>query len=72
MTIFEEILKLGIEYSNHYSDLCVPVTKDTTEILRKHGYTSPASLEFKNQSDGKWWYDVPFSYDPFWELNLGK
>lgn len=41
MSIFEQIKALGIEYSNHCSDLYFPKTAETTKIINVY--------EFKKQ-----------------------
>ena len=38
------------------------------DYLQKEGYaTVPANVtEFRGVVDGEQWFDVPFSYEPFW------
>lgn len=63
MTLFEKIVQLQIPHSNHYSDLYIPVTTQTTQLLKEHN--APTNI-FINQVEGGLWYDVPFAYDPYW------
>ena len=73
MSLFQMVVKLGIPFSNHASDLYIPVTPETTKLLqsitikgRKHHYSV-----FNNQVEGGLWYDVAFAYEPFWSAKLG-
>ena len=63
-SIFAEVVSLGIPYDNHATDLYIPVTDQTTRLLKKYGIKAD---KFKSNIDGKIWYDVPFAYDPEWE-----
>lgn len=68
-TLFQEIVEAGIPYSNHESDLYVPVTEQTTALIVKHDRLGTATT-FRNQRPpnvGERWYDLPFAYEPFWE-----
>lgn len=63
-TIYDECVELGIEIDNHYSDLYIPVTSQTAELVKKYKHQHEV---FKNQIDGKFWYQVYFQYQPFWD-----
>lgn len=64
--IYDEAKKLGVEIDHHQSDLYIPVTPETKELVRQ--YKSRANVTtFKNQLDHKPWYDIPFAYSPFWD-----
>jgi len=63
-TIYEACKAEGIETDNHESDLYIPATYRTRELLKKYGKRGEA---FTSQIDGTRWYDVPFSFDPFWD-----
>lgn len=62
-TLYETIVDLGIPHSNHYSDLSIPVTPQTTKLLKE--YKAWADT-FTNQVEGGQWYAVAFAYDPYW------
>lgn len=64
MSIFQDVKAAGIQFSSHESDLYIPVTPETMELLKKHGLYAET---FTNQVEGGRWYDVPFAYEPFWE-----
>jgi len=64
--LYEECKALGIPINNHSSDLYIPVTPETTALIRKHGHRATT---FKNQVEGGIWYDVPFAYLPFWKAS---
>ena len=69
--IYDEIKKLGVEIDHHESDLYIPVTLETRELIRR--YKSRANVTmFKNQLTKtkltyQLWYDIPFAYSPFWD-----
>ena len=61
-SIFE---RAGVEIDSHASDLYVPVSEETTEILRSYREQTglPCSWrKFKCNISGDWWYDIPFHY----------
>ena len=65
-TIYQECQKRGIPCRNHESDLYIPMTDETTQLLVDYDDKITATI-FTNQIEGGWWYDVPFAFDPFWE-----
>jgi hypothetical protein len=68
--IYEEMVKLGVEIGSHASDLYVPVTPETKAVVDQ--YDSKCNVTtFKNNIDGKQWYDIPFAYLPYWEKKQG-
>jgi hypothetical protein len=69
MTIYEEMVKLGVEIDNHSSDLYVPANPETRAILEKRENWTSVSI-FIHQVHNKQWYDVPFAFDPFWEKKM--
>lgn len=69
MTIYSDMIAAGIEVHSHESDLYVPNTPESREILAKHhkkvdGWNVQS---FTNQIDGAQWLDIPFAYEPFWQ-----
>jgi hypothetical protein len=67
MSLYEDLINAGIETANHSSDLYFPVTPETTEILDRHPLEKKIAKQFRNNQDGKQWYDVPFAFLPYWE-----
>jgi hypothetical protein len=65
MSLFEDIVELGIPYASHYSDLHIPVTDETTELMKKHDYKYPRT--FWSQIDNKQWHDIFGVYTPYWD-----
>lgn len=61
--LYDECVVREIPTHNHYSDLYIPVTEETAEIIR---YYNLSAEKFTNQVEGGLWYDVPFEYMPFW------
>lgn len=69
MTLYEEVVALGIEHDHHESDLYLPSNQVTRDLIKKHGLVGSA---FVSQIDKKVWIDAPFSYDPYWSKLCGK
>jgi len=69
MTLYEEIVALGIEHDSHASDLYLPANEQTRELVRKHGVSAS---QFIDQITHTIWLDVPFSYDPFYNKSVVK
>lgn len=58
--IHEELKKIEVELSGHYSDLYCPVNDITREIINRYEYKESVTT-FISQIDGKLWYDIPFA-----------
>jgi len=67
MTLYEELLFGGVKIEHHESDLYFPVTRKSTEILRRHPKAMEIAEYFTNRISGDTWVDVPFNYQPYWE-----
>ena len=65
----ETIKKKGIPFSNHQSDLYIPVTDETRELISQYEFKQNVST-FKNRVEGGHWYDIPFAYEPYWEARV--
>lgn len=65
LTLFDQIVHEGIPHDSHYSDLYLPVTPRTRQLLHDHGLQAST---FVSQTDpvGSLWYDIPFRYLPYW------
>ena len=66
ITIYQKIVKAGIEFDNHCSDLYIPVTKETTKLIDAYRFKRNVT-KFKNQIDGRQFYEVPFAYDEYYK-----
>jgi len=60
-TLFEEVKEKGILFGHYESDLYIPVTEETKELVK--GYRAEI---FVSNIDHKQWFNVLFMYDPFW------
>lgn len=69
MSLYTEILKRGIPHASHESDLYIPVTAETRELLKASGLDAGI---FRNQVEGGFWFDVPFMFDPWWDARTGN
>ena len=61
MTLFETIKSKNIPFNNHCSDLYIPVTAETREIIAAYEFAGSVTV-FQNQVEGGQWYDVPFAF----------
>lgn len=64
-----------MDIDNHFSDLYVRVTPETTELLRRY-YEAQGAKRMpetfrSNLGDGQW-YDIPFAYNTYWEDKMKK
>lgn len=85
MPIYDEVINLNIEHSNHGTDLYLPVNPQTSALVKKY-YSSPFGTWFKecnckisccvekfiNRLNGRLWYDISFAYLPEWERRTRK
>jgi len=62
-TIYQEMLKAGVEVSHHESDLYVRVTPESRRVIENYQFKVTA---FQSEVDGQLWFDIPFAYDPWW------
>jgi len=73
MNIFEEVKARGIKFDHHESDLYIPVTEETHALVdRLQSQKVIHVTTFTCQIDGKQWYDIPFSYTPWWEARVSR
>ena len=66
-TLYAACVARNIPVQNHESDLYIPVTEETTKLVKEFGLTPTT---FVNQVEGGQWYDVPFAYMPWWEKRI--
>lgn len=64
-SIYDKMIENGIECSNHYSDLYVPVNPVTIEIVKQYEFKEGVRV-FTSNIDGKAMFDIPFAYKPYW------
>lgn len=69
MDLFKEVVKRGIPYDSHQSDLYIPSTEETKDLVKKAGCSHST---FKSNTDGKFWIECPFQYSPYWEKLQSK
>lgn len=65
MTIYEKMVQAGIKPENHCSDMYVPVNAITKKIVDQYAGKQNVTI-FIDNIDHKAWYNIPLSYDPFW------
>ena len=64
-TIFELCQEKGIKCFNHESDLYIEKNKDTEALINEYEFKKNVKT-FYNELDNKVYYDIPFSFDPYW------
>ena len=82
--IYNKVVARGIPHSSHESDLYIPVTAETQELIKhfntSHCHKKPATdmrhgerqyNTFINQVEGGLWFDVAFAFLPWWEQRVG-
>lgn len=70
MSLYTELTEAGIQTSNHYSDLYFPVTDESAKILATYHKEKSIAKTFRSNIDGVLCFEVPFSFDPYWEDKL--
>lgn len=75
--IYSIVIAENIPHASHYSDLYIPVTPRTTQIVHDHAKALKTKglgmvKTFKNQVEGGLWYDIPFAYTPYWDAKQKK
>ena len=68
MALYQDLIEANIECSNWQSDLYFPVSEQSRNILAKYPVQKASATTFKSNIDGKLWYDVPFAFEPFWDI----
>ena len=69
LTIYQEMKEAGVPISSWQSDLYVPVNDVTRAIISRYEFKSNVTM-FTSNITGDLCYDIPFSYDPYWEGKL--
>lgn len=67
MSVYSEVNAQGGYIANHESDLYIEVNEQNREILSRYPLQKANVRMFRNQETGKTCWDVPFSFDPFWD-----
>ena len=67
-SLYAECVKRGIPMNNHESDLYVPATAETRELVQHFKMSADT---FQNQVEGGLWFDVAFAFLPWWEQRVG-
>lgn len=69
MSIYQDVLDMGIKHDNHCSDLYLIDCPATHELFKKHDIKphSVSATRFISNIDGRYWWDLPFQYEPYWE-----
>ena len=71
MSLYAALLEAGCRLDSHESDLYVEASAVATMILRRYPTQWENARGFTSELDGRLWYDVPFSFEPFWTRRIG-
>jgi len=72
MSLYQALVAAGVEVSNRYSDLYFPINQQTAEILATFPKEMAIATKFVSDDTKERMYEVPFSFDPYWEKKLEK
>lgn len=65
MAIYAEMMRAGVPVEHHESDLYVPATDVTRQIVQAYRRAGMSGITTFKGSDGRTWFDIPFAYEPF-------
>ena len=77
LSIYQRMVAAGVKIDSHESDLYVPSTEQTRQIIADYNkevgnnHRLNAST-FRNNQDGQPWIDIMFAYEPFWVAKCGR
>lgn len=72
-TLYEALVAAGVKVSNHCSDLYFEWTPESRKIMKEYPDKKGSAFVSQDPADNKAvWYDVPFAFDPFWEMAWNK
>ena len=66
MSLYTDLKDAGVPIDNHESDLYFLDSPEARAILAR--YSEKSVSRFTSQIDQKRWVEVPFAYDPWWEI----
>lgn len=68
-SIYDDLLRAGIEVDHHRSDLYAPNTKEVRDILKRYPQqpVEPFAVQPSHPDRGQAWVCIPYAYSPFWE-----
>lgn len=63
-SIYQQLKAAGVPLDHHESDLYAKQTPESKSIVGAYEHRCNVQAF---RSDGEWWYDIPFAYEPFWD-----
>ena len=70
-SIYQAMKEKNVPTYSHESDLYVPITDDSREVVRTYFFLKNVTL-FTSPIDGKGYFDIPFAYDPWYDKFSGE
>lgn len=64
-SIYDQVVEKGLTVDNHESDLYVEDCEEARRIV--DGYAFKVNVRRFRGADGRFWLEVPFAFEPFWE-----
>lgn len=55
------------EIDHHYSDLYLKVTPISKKLVDEYEWRGNVTV-FRDQIEGKLWYEIPFAFTPYYEF----
>lgn len=69
-SVYQQLVDAGVPLDSHESDLYAKVTPESKAIVDQYEFRTNVTT-FQSQTDGgALWYNIPFSYGPFWEKKV--
>lgn len=68
ISVYDAMVLAGVQIDHHESDLYVPDNAVTRAILEH--YPDHRAQPFMSENEP--WLDIPFAYQPWWELRLHR
>lgn len=67
--LYDAVVAAGIQMYNHESDLYIPVTPATIDLIGEYEFSKNVT-QFRSNIDDRMWFDIPFAYQPFWDRRI--
>jgi len=64
MTLYEKLVAIGARIEHHCSDIYTPYTQMAVDCMDECQKKNATTFH----SEGELWLDIPFAYDPAWNL----
>jgi hypothetical protein len=66
-SIYDSMVELGVEIDNHHTDLYVPVTPQTEDVVARYKWIKQVKRFRPSDGTKGEWFEIPFAYTPAWQ-----